>query len=166
LVFDLNLSFLSSSKNICLLINLDNLLMKRVISSGSYLVLSSLLSSSFSSLELSSTTFLLLLFFVALKAMCYFFEEMIPLDKFLTCWASSGSYSVLSSLLSSSFSSLELSSTTFLLLLFFVALKAMRYFFEEMIPLDKFLTCWTSSTSISLLMILPSTSSRIIFLKV
>jgi hypothetical protein len=56
--------------------------MKRAISSGSYLVLSS----SSSSLEVSSITFLLLFFFVALKAMSYFFEELIPLDKFLTCW--------------------------------------------------------------------------------
>jgi hypothetical protein len=79
---------------------------------------------------------------------------------------SSGSYLVLLSLLSSSSSSLELSSTTFLLLLFFVALKAMSYFFEEIIPLDKFLTCWVSSTSISWLIILPSTSSEVIFLKV
>jgi hypothetical protein len=80
---------------------------------------------------------------------------------------SSGSYSVLSSLLSlSSSSSLELSYTTFLLLLFFVALKAMSCFFEEMIPLDKFLTCLASSTSISWLMILSSTSSGVIFLKV
>jgi hypothetical protein len=60
--------------------------MKRAISSGSYLVFSSLVSSPSSSLELSSTTFFLLLFFVALKAMSCFFEEMIPLDKFLTCW--------------------------------------------------------------------------------
>jgi hypothetical protein len=79
---------------------------------------------------------------------------------------SSGSYSVLSSLLSSSSSSLELSSTTFLLLLFFVALKAMPCFFEEMIPLDKILTCQASSTSISWLMILPSTSFGVIFWKV
>jgi hypothetical protein len=50
--------------------------MKRAISSGSYSVLSSLLSLSSSSLELSSTTFLLLLFFVALKAMYYLFKEM------------------------------------------------------------------------------------------
>jgi hypothetical protein len=78
---------------------------------------------------------------------------------------SSGSYKVLSLSLSSASSSLELSSITFLLLLFLIALKAMSYFFEEMIPLDKILTCWASSTSISWLMILPRTSSRVILLK-
>jgi predicted PurR-regulated permease PerM len=60
------------------------------------------------------------------------------------------SYPLLSSSLSSSSSSsLELSSTTFLLLLFLLALKAMSYFLKEMIPLDKLLKCWASSTSIS-----------------
>jgi hypothetical protein len=59
--------------------------MKRAISSGSYLVLSSSLSiSSSSSLELSSTAFLLLLFLVALKAISYFLEEVMSLDMFLT----------------------------------------------------------------------------------
>jgi hypothetical protein len=59
--------------------------MKRAISSWSYPILSSSLSSSSSfSLELSSIAFLLLLFLLALKAMSYFVEEMIPVDKFLT----------------------------------------------------------------------------------
>jgi hypothetical protein len=57
---------------------LENLLIKRAISSGSYPVLSSSLLSISSSLELCSTTFLLLLFLVALKAMSCFFEEKIP----------------------------------------------------------------------------------------
>jgi hypothetical protein len=59
--------------------------MKRAISSWSYPILSSSLSSSSSfSVELSSIAFLLLLFLLALKAMSYFVEEMIPVDKFLT----------------------------------------------------------------------------------
>jgi hypothetical protein len=59
--------------------------MKRGISSGSYPMLSSLLpSSSSSSLEISSITFLLLLFLLALKAISYFLEEVMPLDRFLT----------------------------------------------------------------------------------
>jgi hypothetical protein len=69
--------------------------MNRAISSGSYPVLSSSLSSSSSSssLELSSTTFLLLLFLLALKAISYFLEEVMPLDRFLTWVASSTSIS-------------------------------------------------------------------------
>jgi hypothetical protein len=73
---------------------------------------------------------------------------------------------MLSSSLSSTSFLLELSSTTFLLLLLLIVLKAMSYFFEEMIPLDKFLTCWASSTSIPWLMILSRTSSEDILLKV
>jgi hypothetical protein len=61
-------------------INLENLLIKRAISSGSCWVLPSMLSSISSSLELSSTIFQLLLFLIALKAMSYFIDEMIPLD--------------------------------------------------------------------------------------
>jgi hypothetical protein len=79
---------------------------------------------------------------------------------------SSESYLVLSSSLSSSSSSLEISSTTFLLLRFLLALKAMSYFIEEVKPLDRFLTWVASSTSISWLMILPRTSSGVIFLNV
>jgi hypothetical protein len=67
--------------------------MKRVISSGTYSMLTSSSSSSSSSLELSSTTFLLLPFLLALKAMSYFLEEVMPLDKFLTWLAYSTSIS-------------------------------------------------------------------------
>jgi hypothetical protein len=57
-------------------------LMNRVISSLSYSFFSS--SSSSSSLELSIIICFFFLFLLALRAMPYFHEEVMPLDKFLT----------------------------------------------------------------------------------
>jgi hypothetical protein len=87
-----SLSFLSPLKTFCLFINLENLLVKRAISLGSYPMLYSPSSSS-SSLELSSTTLLLLPFLLALKAMPCFLEDVMPLDRFLTLLVSSMSIS-------------------------------------------------------------------------
>jgi hypothetical protein len=57
-----------------------NFFTKRVISSSSYLELSS---SSSSSLELSTTSCLFLLFLFALKAIYCFLEVVMPLERFL-----------------------------------------------------------------------------------